>query len=157
MKTKFAFLAPALICLCALASTSNASGGSGGTTETGTPLAITYAANIGGKTPTWSGTYTITYGIPGYYTFDTVQVSLKGKSVNLPDFTNLNVTYFFSDMLTGAAMPPVSAPPMSVSKGVANAKSTITIMNFNFSTAIRHLDGVVVTDAAGNVVVVAAG
>jgi len=156
MKTKFAFLAPALICLCALASTSNASG-SGGSTETGTPLAITYAANIGGKTPSWSGTYTITYGIPGYYTFDTVQVSLKAKSVNLPDFTNLYVTYFFSDMLTGAAMPPVSAPSMSVSKGVANAKSTITIMNWNYSTAMRHLDGVVVTDSAGNIVVVAAG
>jgi hypothetical protein len=158
MKFKFALMAPALICLCALTSTSNASGGGGGgSTETGTPLNVTYAASIGGKTPSWSGTYTITYGIPGYYTWDSVQVSLKGKSVNLPDMTQLNVTYFFSDMITGVALPPVSAPRMLVDKSVGVAKSTINIMNSNYSSYMRHLDGVVVTDAAGNIVVVAAG
>ena len=156
MKTKFAYLAPALISLCALASISNAGGG-GGNTETGTPLNITYVASIGGKTPAWSGTYTVTHSIPGYYTWDTVQVSLKGKPVNLPDSTLLNVTYFFSDELTGVALPPVSAPQMSVLKGLGSAKSTISLLNFNFSAIVRHLDGVVVTDAAGNIVVVAAG
>ena len=156
MKTKFAYLAPALISLCALASISNAGGG-GGNTETGTPLNITYVASIGGKTPAWSGTYTVTHSIPGYYTWDTVQVSLKGKPVNLPDSTLLNVTYFFSDELTGVALPPVSAPQMSVLKGLGSAKSTISLLNFNFSAIVRHLDGVVVTDAAGHIVVVAAG
>lgn len=133
---------------------SGGSGGGGSTVETGTPLSFTFASTIGGSLPAWSGTYTITHSIPGYYTWDTVQMSLKAKPCNLPDGSLLNVSIFTHDAITGLALPVINAPKVSVKSKLGSTKFQIDILNPPAVSYDRVLDQVVVWAPDGTVVAV---
>lgn len=132
-------------------------GNSGGTTESGVPFTFTSVASVNGAVPTWSGTYTIVHSIPGYYTFDTVQVSIKGKPLNLPDNSTLRVTYYFTDTVTGLPLAPIQAPNLVCSKSVGTIKNTSFVMNPSYLDIYRHLDQVVVWASDGTVILTAKG
>ena len=132
-------------------------GSGGGTVESGVPLAFVGVLSIGGATPAWSGTYTLTHSIPGYYTWDTMQVSIKGKPLNVPDGSTLHVVCLFSDTITGAALPSVELPSLSCLKGLGTAKSTTMIRNPNVAQMFRHLDAILLQANDGTVVALATG
>ena len=130
------------------------SGGSGGS-ETGTPLFFDQIASFNGSTPAWSGTYTLTNSIPGYYTWTTVQLSFKGKPVDVPNGTSFYVTVYTSDPVTHIPFPPVAAPAMGVLSKVGTEKVTLVIPNPPGGSSNRQLDGAVVSAGDGSTVVIA--
>lgn len=132
-------------------------GGGGGSTETGTPFVFTYSTKINGVMPTWTGTYILDHSIPGYYTWDSLQISLKGKPVGLPDGTLLNVTIYTSDIDLGISLPPINAPKMSCTGKVGTAKSNLVIYNPANITYNRHVDGVIISAPDGTVLAVCHG
>ncbi len=127
-------------------------GGGGSTVNTATPLLFNYIASINGATPSCSGDFTLTNSIPGYYTWSTVNISVKAKSLNLPDNTTLTVTIYTSDKVTGEIFAPVQMAPMVVLKQVGTARSATSIFNYTANQIVRQLDWVVVTTADGTVV-----
>ena len=160
MKNLLKFTSTTGIVIAMLATTTIANaqkGGNSGGSETGVPFTIASAASVNGAVPTWSGTYNLVHASPGYYTFDTIQVSIKGKPLNLPDNYTLRVTYYFSDKVTGTQLPPVQAANLTCTKSVGTIKNSSIVMNPVFSNIYRHLDQVVVTADDGTIVLVAKG
>lgn len=156
-KTIVATLAlTAILSASALAQKGGGGGGGTTTTEVGTPLNVFYSPAIGGQVPTWTGTYSITPSIPGYYTWDTVSISIKGKPINLFDNTPMKIVAHFSDAVTGESLEEVSGPYFYCMKKVGTTKVTFTLYNM-FGPVTRHLDGILVEDVQGNVLAAAHG
>jgi hypothetical protein len=162
LKKVLSMSAIALVALAVVKDAAFASGGStagGGATgiEVGTPLTQTYAADINGQTATWTGNYTIMPSIPGYYSYDTVSISMKGKPINLFDNTPMKITAHFSDSITGAPLETVTGPYFYCIKKVGSTKVTFFLANPPGVSQTRHLDSVDVTDVAGDLLATAAG
>ena len=130
------------------------SGGGGGGTivNTATPFVFDYVALVNGATPTCSGDFTVTNSIPGYYTWTTVSLSVKAKSLNFADGTVLNVTLYTSDKLTGKALAPIRLAGMTVLQKVGILKAAVQIANTPASQSVRQLDRLIVTASDGTVV-----
>lgn len=129
-------------------------GGGGGSTETGTPFTFAHIASISGSTPSFSGTYTLTQIVPSYYPYATLSFSLKGKPINLPDGTALQVTVYTSDPITGEAKPPVTTPvPMTVLSKLGAEKASLNLYNMPGDLDPIRLDFIEVTSSNGTVIV----
>ena len=109
-----------------------------------------------GSTPACNGSYTITAPIPGYYVFTTMQVSIKGKPINLPDKSVLTVNLYSKIAATGEALPPVRLADMLILSKIGIAKSSFAFFDLaaTLGGSTRVMDKVVVTDANGNVVMI---
>lgn len=131
---------------------SGGGGGGGGSVNTAPPLIFDFTASVGGSTPGWSGDYTVTNSIPGYYSYAVLSINLKAKPLNLPDNTALTVTAYTSNQVTGQPLPPVSVTGLAVLNSVGQLKSKTTIYNVTFDTIVRHLDSVVIATPDGTVI-----
>jgi hypothetical protein len=148
----------ALLALAAVPNSAIASGsGSTGTVDvtTGTPLTFSQVQPINGSLPTYSGTYTMTHSLPGYYPMDTLQLNFKGKPINLPDGAYLLVTVYTSDSLTGTVLPTLTAPPMPVLAKVGLEKTSLSVVNPMGSVINRRVDLIVLSLPDGTIVAVA--
>jgi hypothetical protein len=134
---------------------SSAGGGGNVKVEASPSLVFDNVLSINGSLPSWSGTYSLTNPIPGYYTWCSINMSFKGKPVNVPDGTPLYVTVFTSDVYTGLSYDPYTAPNMIVSSKVATERASLTIMNPVGVNCTRQIDGVVVSTADGTIVTIA--
>lgn len=157
MKRNYAILFGLSLGLVAILGGSNSAqaggSGGGGSTEVGTPFSFDNIASINGSTASYSGTYTVTQSIAGYYTWSTISMSFKGKPVNLPDGTPLYVTVYTSDAVTGEPYAPTRAANIIVSSKVALEKASVAVFDPRFTSDPIHLDLVEVTTADGRVVV----
>lgn len=150
-------LATTLVSAAILAPTPAAarSGGGGGGTETGTPFVFDHFTSINGTLPTWTGTYSITNSIPGYYTWSTVSISIKGKPMNVSDGTSFRVTLYTSNVDSGAALAPVSLPNLVVISKTGTLKGNFNILNAPNQNINRRVDGIVVSATDGTVIAAA--
>ncbi|MCW3050942.1 MAG: hypothetical protein JWN14_112 [Chthonomonadales bacterium] len=152
-----AFFCALLALVSGHASARSGGGGSGGGgTDPGVPsappLIFDYTPAVNAVTPSWSGDSTITNPIPGYYTYAILSLSIKAKSLNLPDNTPLYVTAYMSNQATGESLPPVNVLGMAVLSKTGQLKSKTYILNPNYQLVVRQLDRVVITTADGTIV-----
>lgn len=152
-------LATTLVSAAILAPTSAAArsggGGGGNGTEVGTPFVFDQFASINGTLPSWSGTYTMTNSIPGYYTWSTVSISVKGKPMNVSDGTSYRVTLYTTDVDSGVALAPVTLPYLVVINKTGTVKGNFTIYNPPSQNINRRVDGIVISAADGTVIAAA--
>ena len=125
------------------------------------PLVFDYVASVNGKTPTWSGDFTMTAPTPVFYSLVTeLSFSIRGKNLNLPDNTRLFVNLYTSDIATGTQSDTdvnrwhcMSAMQVIGKLGIVKAYNDF--FDEPFSPIVRRLDKVVITDANGNVLATA--
>ena len=130
------------------------SGGGGGGSSSGlpaNPLVFDAASPINGKTATWSGDFTISNPIPGYYTWSTLNLSIKAKPLNLDNGASLRVTVYMTDTVTGDAIAPFDVPSMIVTNGLAASKSSVVVPQIFTAHILPRLDRVVVKLADGTI------
>jgi hypothetical protein len=145
----------ALVSGQALAQRGGSGGGGGGSTTTtnvAPPLIYDFAAAVNGVIPSWSGDFTITNSIPGYYSFAVVSINIKAKPLNLPDGTPIRVTAYMSDQVTGQPLPSINVVGMTVTSKVGVLKSKTIITNYSYATIVQQLDSVVISTLDGTII-----
>ena len=119
-------------------------GGGGGSRAGGTNLIFDYCPAINGRIPIGTGNITITT----YVT--TVNLNIKSSNVDLPDNTELTVTVFAKDWITGKPWAPKVAGTMSL----LGRKGALQALNVYQTAAglVPIVSSIVITDPNGNVV-----
>ena len=134
----------------------------GGNNAAGTTLVFDYVATVNGKTPTWSGDFTMGAPAQVFYSMITnLSFSIRGKNLNLPDNTLLYIDIYTSDVATGAQTDTSTihyhcmASPMQVVSKLGIVKGYNNFIDPLDSTIVRKLDKVVISDGNGNVLATA--
>ena len=133
----------------------------GGNNAPGTTLVFDYVAPVNGKTPTWSGDFTMTAPTPLYgFLITNLSFSIRGKNLNLPDNTRLFINLYTSDITTGTQSDTDASrwhcmSAMQVVGKLGIVKGYNDFYDEPTSTIVRKLDKVVITDANGTVLATA--
>ena len=133
----------------------------GGINPAGTTLVFDYVASINGKTPTWTGDFTL--GAPTLLygsRITNLSFSIRGKKLNLPDNTQLFIDLYTSDIATGTQSSTDASrwhcmSAMQVVGQLGIVKGYNDFYDDPASTIVRRLDKVVITDANGTVLATA--
>ena len=133
----------------------------GGNNPAGTTLIFDYVASVNGKTPTWSGDFTLTAPTPLYgYLTTNLSFSIRGKNLNLPDNTRLFINLYTSDITTGTQSSTDASrwhcmSAMQVVGKLGIVKGYNDFYDDISSTIVRRLDRVIITDINGMVLATA--
>jgi hypothetical protein len=136
----------------------------GGNNPAGTLFVFDNVASVNGKTPKWSGDFTIGPPTSLYYGASPIthlSFSIRAKDLNFPDGTQLFVSISTSDIITGSSMDTSSvryhcmASPMQVTGQLGIVKAYTDFYDDPAANIIRKLDKMVITDASGKVLAVA--
>ncbi len=133
----------------------------GGNNAPGTLLVFDYVASVNGKTPSWSGDFTMVAPTPLFGSMVTnLSFSIRGKNLNLPDNTRLFINLSTSDVATGTQYGTDASrwhcmSAMQVSGKLGIVKGFNDFYDEISSTLVRKLDKVTITDANGTVLATA--
>ena len=154
----------ALFCMMFGLVSSNASAQrqGGGNNPAGTPLTFESVLAVNGKTPQWSGDFTLGPNLSYGTWITTLSFSIRGKNLNLPDNTPLYVNLYTSNVATGETTDTSSvryhcmANPMQVVGKLGIVKAYTNFYDDPFApTIVRKLDKVEIIDASGTVLAIA--
>ena len=139
----------------------NAQRQGGGNNAPGTLLVFDYVASVNGKTPTWSGDYTMAAPTPMFGSLITnLSFSIRGKNLNLSDNTRLFINLSTFDITSGTQFGTDASrwhcmSAMQVTGKLGIVKGYNDFVDESTSTIVRKFDRLTITDANGTVLATA--